>query len=217
MITTQWLERISVIAPEQVSAFDAVGVDRYHECAHLMDHVKAWPKVNRILPKEATAEIRTFSVMQKLAEAFGPFAISDEEGVGYEEIIWRLVRPHHKEDVGSLHADIWFHRVSGIAWPPGTETVKVWCAIYVEPGVSGLKIVPGSHLREWEYRGEQRHGTMKPQILEDESKLPIEIFKGQPGNTLIFHENLLHGGIPHQGERTQVSIELTMLIKKQER
>jgi len=49
---------------------------------------------------------------------------------------------------------------------------------------------------------------------EEVPELPIEIFKGQPGNTLIFHENLLHGGIPHQGDRTRVSIELTLLVKK---
>jgi len=55
---------------------------------------------------------------------------------------------------------------------------------------------------------------MKPQILEDESMLPIKIFKGQPGNALIFHENPLHGGIPRQGNRTRVSIELTLLVKK---
>jgi hypothetical protein len=214
LITAQYLRRISVCAPQHVDEFAALGLDRYHEKAHLLDHVKTWPKVERILPESAKNEIREFSVFKRLTEEFGPFAISDEENVGHEELIWRLVRPHHPEDVGPLHADIWFHRVSNVTWPAGTETVKVWSAIHVETGVSGLKYVPGSHLREWEYRAEHRHGVMKPQILEDESKIDIRIFNSRPGDCLVFHENLLHGGVPHQGQRTRVSMELTLLVKK---
>ena len=39
---------------------------------------------------------------------FGKFSISDENKLGYGELVWRLVRPNKKDDVGPIHCDKWF-------------------------------------------------------------------------------------------------------------
>ena len=215
LIEQQWLVRIEQIAPQHVEAFAKVGVGHYHEVAHLIDHVTAWPKKERILSQQAVNEIRQMSIMQALEREYGKFKISDEEHVGREELYWRLVRPNYANDVGPLHADHWFHVLDpDFEIAADEKTVKVWTAISVEPGVSGFRYVLGSHTKDWPHHSEFRDGSMKPQIDFDENSVPLEVFRSRPGEAIIFHENLLHGGIKHQGQLTRVSIEWTIIVPR---
>lgn len=214
LIKNQWRNRISQVVPEQTEAFADRGLDRYHELSHLLDHGSIWPKRERILPAAAVSEIRQMSIVKQLESELGEFTISDEEEVGYEEIYWRLVRPNASKDVGPVHADGWFWDLGHGITPTDKQRVKVWIAIYCEPGMSGLRIVPGSHLEDWPYHGEMRGGIVKPQIDFKEEDVPLELFNSQPGEAIVFHDRLLHGGAVTRGDRTRVSIEFTMFVDK---
>ena len=213
LIESQWLECIGRHAPQAVDDFASRGIDRYHECAEQVDHGSIWPKSSRILPAAAVAEIRAMPFFDRLREQFGKIVVSDEEEVGWEELYWRLVRPGQPGDIGPLHADAWFWELGHGATPPGTERVKVWIAIVTEPELSGLRVVPGSHLREWRYHGEHRHGFVKPVIDEDEKDLNPQLVPMNPGDAIVFHDRLLHGGALNQGQLTRVSLEFTMFVK----
>ena len=215
MITSSWLMNISKNTTPQIAEdFKSVGINRYHELAHLLDHGSMWPKVIRILNPNAVAEIRNMSLMRKLEDEFGYFEISDEDNVGHEEIYWRLVRPNSPTDVGPLHADAWFWDLGHGVTPLGCKRVKVWIAIYCSPGKDGFKFVPGSHKHEWPYHGELKDGITKPKIGISEEELDVVIFNSQPGEAIIFNDQLLHGGAVGQNE-TRVSLEFTMFVKNE--
>ena len=112
-----------------------------------------------------------------------------------------------------LHADAWFWELGHGATPAGAARVKVWLAIVTEPGLSGLRIVSGSHRREWRFHGEHRHGFVKPQIDEDENELNPQLVPMSPGDAIVFNDRLLHGGAVNQGQKTRVSLEFTMFVK----
>lgn len=189
-------------------------MNRYHEKASLIDHKAAWPKTARILPPAAVSEIRTMPFMKYLESEFGEFLISDEEEVGWEEIYWRIVRPH-APDIGPLHADSWFWKAGHGKMPEGKERAKVWIAVYSESGRNGLRIVPGSHRQtDFRYHVTERDGILKPQIDENEADLPIELLPTEPGDVVIFHDDLVHGGAENRGSTTRVSLEFTLLVNK---
>lgn len=212
LIKAQWLERIAAASPQAVGTFEPMEMDRYHEVCHLVDHKGLWPKSNRILSREAVGAIRGTSLIRALEEEFGHFTISDEEEVGHEEMYWRLVRPDSPSDVGPLHADKWFWDLGHGKTPAGHQRVKVWISIYSDTGKNGFKYVEGSHKRDWRYHGVHRDGIVKPQIDEDESSLNAVIFNSRPGDAIVFHDRLLHGGAPG-GSSTRVSLEFTMFVK----
>lgn len=215
LIRDQWLYRVLLLSPVSVKQFAAAGISRYHELAHLLDQKIAWPKTARILSPSAVDEIRNFSFMKQLKITFGEFVISDEEEIGWEEIYWRIVRPG-SSDIGPLHADGWFWDAGHGKMPEGYERIKVWIAIHCEKGLNGLKIVPGSHLKnDWRYHLEDRDGFLKPQIDEDEKDLNVQLTPTEPGDAVVFHDRLLHGGAANQARTTRVSLEFTMLVKKQ--
>lgn len=214
IVKTQWLNCIKQAVPQYVEAFAERGIDRYHELAHLIDHHQVWSSVkNRLLPASAVAELRTMSIFQKLEAELGSFTIPDPYNwVTWEPIYFRLVRPEASSDVGPLHTDQWFWDLQNQTIPSGKVPFKVWIAIECEPGLSGLRIVPGSHLKRFPYHGEMRHGIIKPQIDFKEEELEIELFHSNPGEAIVFNHWLLHGGAVTEGSLTRVSLEFTILV-----
>lgn len=215
MITSSWLLNIgNNTTPQIVEKFKSVGINRYHELAHLLDHGAMWPKTTRILNTAAVTEIRSMSLFRRLEDEFGYFEISDEDNVGHEEMYWRLVRPNSPTDVGPLHADAWFWDLGHGVTPTGYKRVKVWIAIYCTPGKDGFKFVPGSHKHQWPYDGELRNGMTKPKIGISEKDLDVVIFNSKPGEAIVFNDQLLHGGAVGKNE-TRVSLEFTMFVKNE--
>lgn len=215
LITSAWLLNIgNNTTPKIAQEFKSAGINRYHELAQLLEHGSMWPKASRILNLDAVAEIRSMSLMRRLEDEFGYFEISDEDNVGHEEIYWRLVRPNNPTDVGPIHADAWFWDLGHGVTPPGCKRVKVWMAIYCTPGKDGFKFVPGSHKHDWPYHGELKDGITKPKIDISEGDLDVVIFNSQPGEAIIFNDQLLHGGVVGQNE-TRVSLEFTMFVKNE--
>lgn len=220
-ITAQWLSVIGKQHPELVPQFREAGIANYHKLSHLVKHEKLWPKENRCLPLESCKKIKALPFLQTLREELGDFRLADvfygdTHEPGREEIYWRLVRPDAATDVGSLHADKWFHELGGQddrAFPRGSVTVKIWIPIFSVPGKNGLMIVPNSHLKSWRYHGEPGRGGIKPIIDEDVATIGAELIPTDPGNMLIFDEGTLHGGAVNRGGETRVSVEITMVFE----
>jgi hypothetical protein len=223
-ITEQWLSVIGQSHPELVAQFREIGIENYHRLAHLLKHESMWPKETRCLPKSRCNQIKVLPFLKTLKEELGDFAISDvfygnTHEAGREEIYWRLVRPDAATDVGTLHADKWFHDVMGMdeqAFPPGAVTVKIWIPIFSQPGKNGLMIVPNSHKKEWRYRAVAGAGGMKPLIDEDITTIGAELMLTEPGNMLLFNEGIVHGGAVNLGDQTRVSVEITMVFAGKE-
>jgi Phytanoyl-CoA dioxygenase (PhyH) len=220
-IAEQWLSVISARHPDLAPRFQEAGLPNYHTLSHLIDHEKLWPKKNRCLPARSCEQIKALPFLQILKQEFGEFRLSDVNyddvhEAGREEIYWRLVRPDAPDDVGSIHADKWFHGFippDKKVLPPGSTTVKIWIPIYSIAGKNGLMIVPNSHLREWRYRGVPGRGGIKPEIDEDVEALGVQLMLTDPGDLLIFNEATLHGGAVNRGGQTRVSAEITMLFR----
>jgi len=215
IIKKQWIAIIKQYEPSLLKQFAGLGLERYHELSHSLNHELMWRKANRIFSKEAAKTVRSMSLIKNLEKVYGPVIIVDEENIGYEEIDWRLVRPNQLADVGPLHADDWFLKLGhGIVPPQNMKAIKVWVALCCEPGLNGLKVVPHSHKREWRYHGEFRHGFIKPQIDEDENELPVLLVNTAPGDAIIFHDKLLHGGAHNKGKYCRISIEFMLFVYK---
>ena len=76
LITSEWLLNIgNNTSPAIAQQFEAAGINRYHDLAHLLNHGSIWPKVSRILNPDAVAEIRGMSLMSILEDQFGYFEI----------------------------------------------------------------------------------------------------------------------------------------------
>ena len=214
LVEKHWIENIKHHAPEHWEKFAECGMENYHTLSHLLNHAVIWAKEHRVLPQNSVSLVRSTSLIKKLEENFGQFDIADEENLGREQIYWRLVRPKEKGDMGPLHADAWFWELGHGVTPSDKKRVKVWIALYCEPGKNGLQIVPGSHRYEWKFHSELRHGIIKPVIDEDITKLPIELVYMKPGDAIVFHDRLLHGGAPNNADKTRVSLEFTMFVEK---
>ena len=211
-ITSQWLDRILQIAPEAHAAFSAAGLGNYHTFAHLVDHKELWPKIHRILPQSAVKKFRDTGLFRILEEVFGQIEISREENVGWEEVYWRIVRPHESDDVAPLHADAWFWVLGCGDMPTGKDRIKVWLPIITEPGANNLLLVPGSHRKEWNHSSEIRDGMIKP-VWGDNPDLSKPIMADcKSGDAVIFHDKLIHGGQVNRGEKTRISLEFTIFV-----
>jgi hypothetical protein len=215
LITDHWLTRIGELYPASiVDEFRAAGLAGYHRLTDRVDHKALWPKTARLLPPAAVKAIRQMKFMEILADEFGPFGISNEEEIYSEELYWRIVRPQMASDIGPVHADAWFWELGHGAMPENTVRVKVWIPFYCEPGMNGLKVLPGSQRQHWPYHGELRDGFVKPQIDFDERSVPMQLLNIEPGNLVVFHDKLLHGGALNTGSTTRVSAEFTMFVAR---
>ena len=212
LIKSQWLKRIEESAAGLSKVFENMDMNRYHEQCHILDHKNIWSKSKRILGVDAVKAIRQTSLLKALEAEFGDFLISGEDGIEREEVYWRLVRPDSDADVGPIHADEWFWALGHGTTPAAHQRVKVWINIFSEIGQNGFKFVSGSHKKSWRYHGVVKNGFTKPQIDEEESALGAQIFMSEPGQAIVFHDKLLHGGALG-GKSTRVSLEFTMFVK----
>lgn len=175
---------------------------------HTLSHKNLFVKKGRILSHVYVKTMRGMKFMRELEREFGPFKITNEENERPEEVYWRIVRPNEPADIGTLHADRWFWDL-GHGRAPGTTRAKVWIPLFCEPGVSGLAVVPGSHRREFKYHGEKgsdpRASYQRPVIDE---QLDAQVVLTEPGQAVVFHDSLIHGGVNAGATKTRVSLEM---------
>lgn len=187
---------------------------KYHSISDRVDHGGLWCKNNRILPKADYDAFLTADFFKDLQDVVGDVLISDEENIGYPEIYWRLVRPPPHHDVGPLHADAWFWNLGHGDTPEGYQRIKFWFSLWNDEGQNGFRFVPGSHLKDYPYKGKERDGFVKPSFNEDDHDLDVNIFRSTPGDFIIFNDKLLHGGAVG-GDNTRVSFEFTLFVSDQ--
>lgn len=214
MVKEQYLHTIQCLAPNKVGHYQQSCISDYHNIHHEDDfsHQQSWKKTTRVLGPAAVETINQSELWQKLNNIFGDFLVSDEEHFGWPNIYWRLVRPGDN-DIGPIHADKWFWDLGHGDMPDGYRRLKIWIAIYTEAGKNGLRVVPQSHKNiDWRFHGEVKDGLKKPVIDEKEEDLNIVDLPLSAGEFVIFHDELLHGGMPNKGESSRVSLEFTLLI-----
>jgi hypothetical protein len=212
-ITDQYLERIGILQPDLVNAARQRGIASYHTLPIAFDHGMSWPKGSRLLDARFVEDFSRMGFFQRIRRQIGPSA-----AISHDELNWRLVRPHEPSDVGPIHADKWFWD-AGYGYgsmPAGFDRFKVWMAIHTEPGSNGLCVKPRSHRRQWKHHFEMKGGVRKPVFDEDPETLGMELLPLEAGRMVMFHDELLHGGVVNRGSLCRVSIELTVLFDRAE-
>lgn len=217
-VTEQFLHTIQCVAPQHVALYKEAGLANYHRVyqeAHF-EHGAVWRKSSRVLGPLAVAQVQQLQFYQTLSRHLGEFLVSDEEGFGWPGIYWRLVRPG-ASDIGPVHADKWFWDLGHGEMPGEPDEyyrLKIWMSLYSQAGKSGLRVVPSSQKSDaWRYHGEERGGMMKPVLAEKEEDLDLVGLPLSAGGFVVFHDKLLHGGMPNLGDDSRVSLEFTMLVK----
>ncbi len=219
-IKTLVLERLlyaaEAFSPQAAQDLQAVGLEAYHTVSDRMDHARMLSKAGRILSGEAVDEIKRMSFFNYVRDAFGPFKLADEDGVGHEQVCIRLVRPGRREDVGSLHRDSWFWDHYG--WPieTGVGRAKVWTGICVDAAKNGLLLAPGSHLASYGHSVEVCGGKVAFVPQFDWRDIGLRRFDGRPGDPVFFNYRTLHVGSLNRAETCRVSIETTILYRESE-
>ncbi len=200
--------------PEYFDMVKALDLREMHKISDYIDHQSFWSKKRRLFNPSFVERIRDMLFFQKLEKMFGRIKIADEERVFPEEIYWRYVRPHKKEDIGPLHADAWFWNLGHGKMLEGYFRLKIWISVCCPNGGNGLRIVPGSHKENYQYTAALRDGFMKPNFDESLYDLNVIALDSHPGDTVIFHDRLLHGGCLNNGDYSRFSFEFTMLLKQ---
>lgn len=223
-IFRQWMSRLEAVHPEHADAFRAGGLEHYGRLSHLISHETLWKKEHRVLPKESVSALARFDFVHRLtAELGGECRISNVvffsgEVPDYPEVYWRLVRPNVAGDVGALHTDKWFHDLLGggrSLYGEDETTVKMWLAIYAEPGLNGLYVVPGSHAKAWRVvHTPAADGYNRPALGEPLGHYARRLVPTAPGHAVLFNDKLLHGGAVNAGATSRVSVEITFILKR---
>ena len=176
---------------------------------------KLWTKKNRMLKIESVKIIKELNFYKELEKNFKEIKITNEENIEEEEMYWRIVRPENMggdSDVGPAHADSWFwNEKNNII---GKRRIKIWISIIGDKENSGFKYIFGSHKKKWNYQTEIVEGKIKPKKDKNLEKEKFEILKIKRGGTIIFNDNLIHGGYALKNT-IRVSLEWTMLINEE--
>jgi hypothetical protein len=197
-------------------AADAIAnseLEQYHLISKEVDHSKLLSKKGRILPKDTVDIIKQMSFFDYVEKAMGPFYLSDEEGIGHEQICFRIVRPDRREDVGSLHRDSWFWDYYNFNVPPGIGRGKVWVAVGGEPGLAGLLLAPGSQKIAAPYHTETVNGKLAFVPDFDIDQIGLQRYCGDLGEPVLFNYDTLHVGSLNRAEQCRVSFEVTIMFK----
>lgn len=205
LVTAQYLEQLAIADAGLIPRAIVAGIHQYHTLPISFDHGAFWTKERRVLPTTAAAVFADMGFFRRIREHL-PTA-----DVYADDLMWRVVRPGQPGDVGPVHADKWFWDAGNGSIPADRERFKIWIALYTEPGLNGLCVKPGSHKSDqWRRHFESRHGKLKPVLDESVEELKMELLPLEPGGLVMFHDELLHGGVVNRGAACRVSIELTV-------
>jgi hypothetical protein len=207
------VETTHELSPKTAAAIAETELDNYHLISSEIDHSKLLSKKGRILPKAAVDVIKQMSFFDYVRKVVGPFYLSDEEGVGHEQICFRIVRPNRREDVGSLHRDSWFWEYYGFHTPEGIGRGKAWVAVCGEPSLAGLLLAPASQKVPAPYRTERVDGKLAFVPKFDVDRIDLQRYCGALGEPIMFNYDMLHVGSVNRAEICRVSFEITVMFK----
>ena len=213
LIKEQYVQRILSEAPDYSRSAYGNEMNVYHRVCEGIDHRHLWSKRARILGPAGVEQVKNLAFFAFLKAQLGNISITGEDGSGWEEVYWRIVRPG-TSDLGDLHADKWFWDLGHGEIPENTRRIKIWIAIDTVPGKSGLRLIPGSHLKkDWKYHGEVDHtGKAKPKFDENPESLDIVNVSTTKGQYIVFHDELIHAGMPNLADKTRISLEATLIV-----
>jgi hypothetical protein len=208
IITAQYLDTLGELAPDLVGRAGAVGIENYHTLPIPFDHGSSWSKEKRVPSASAVQAFERMGFFRRIRQALPSAAVY------HDDLMWRVVRPNQPTDVGPVHADRWFWDAGNGALPAGYDRFKIWVAVFTEPGKNGLTVKPHSHTSaQWKHHFEFKHGKMKPVLDESPEQLGMDLLLLEPGEMVLFHDALLHGGALNVGTTCRVSIELTVMYR----
>lgn len=215
LIKRQLVANARAISPEAAADIEATSLERYHEVASRHDHHRLLSKTGRMLDAASVAEIRTMSFFRYVSEVFGEdWRLSDEEGVGHEQVCFRVVRPDEPDDVGSVHRDKWFWDHYHWQVPEGWGRAKAWVQVCGDPETSGLLLAPGSHVGPDDYEVGSRDGKVTFTPRGPMADIPLHRYMGAVGEPVLFNYWLLHVGSINRAAVSRVSFEITILFRE---
>jgi hypothetical protein len=213
IIEKQYRARLTSVYPNERSVIDQTAIENYHTL-DFVAHKNLWPKEVRTLSEDDVLQFKKINLFKELEQKFGPVVITNEDKTRTQEIYWRLVRPNYENDVGPLHADSWFWTLHNGSIDQGFRRLKIWISIHNQCNKNGFRLIAGSQKKTYAYKGEERDGKIKPVYdcsLESEESLIL--VPTNSGQYILFHDNLIHGGAVG-GDKTRISLEMTLLIKE---
>lgn len=213
LIKERIVENAHALSSHAAADIEATDLEQYHTASNRHDHSKLLSKLGRILPKKMVDEIKQMSFFDYVREAFGPFYLSDEEGIGHEQICFRVVRPNRREDVGSLHRDSWFWDYYKFPVPPGISRAKAWVPVCGTPNLAGLLLAPGSHKGPAPYHTTSVNGKLAFVPDFDVGGIGLERYCGSPGEPVMFNYDTLHVGALNRADTCRVSFEITIMFQ----
>ena len=150
-----------------------------------------------------------------LKNYFQGLEITNEIHNDYPEIVWRIVRPNEKSDVGPLHTDKWFWDINKWQIPSKKKCIKVWIMIGGEENKSGLRVMPHSQKKTtWDFQVKKKSNIYKPVLDEKKQDIITDVIPTKPGKAIIFSYDLLHGGVITKGDKCRVSMEFTIFTEE---
>ncbi len=128
---------------------------------------------------------------------------------------FRLARPYKnfRDDVGGAHIDLHFnnkiHKNHKILY-------TIWVPIIGNGKNSTLRLAPGSHKKKHNVKNLTNQNKYVSKIFKENyvKKFKFERYNVKPGEVLIFHPNLLHGGSKNLTNNTRVSFDFRIFNKK---
>ena len=128
---------------------------------------------------------------------------------------FRLARPYKnfKDDVGGAHIDLHFnnkiHKNHKILY-------TIWVPIIGNSKKSTLRLAPSSHKKEHSVKNLSNQNKYVSKIFKRNyvNKFKFKRYNINPGEVLIFHPNLLHGGSKNLTNNTRVSFDFRIFNKK---
>ena len=212
----------SIASPDRNDMINIHNNPRYKDCFPSLS------VYDRTLSKEASKKIIQSDFVQEL-QCLLPYSPAADNGFTWPSFTWRLVRPAQSSDFRALHRDRWFRvGLFGLSetggplkiaaeTPFNIQTIKVWLALNVVPGKSGLLVSPSSQLfDEPSFKLHHIDNMIKPIIIESESNvLPLIHADTCNGQYVLFGENLVHGGALTETPTSRVSLEFTLACKDQ--
>lgn len=171
---------------------------------------------DRTLGEADSTELASHPWFQNLCKT-SSYKILDAYGWGWPTFTWRITRPQTPSDIRPLHRDSWFRLTNGESKifdpsiPSEIQTIKLWIAISVEPGRSGLYIIEGSQkMDNFTYKTSAVDGMIKP-IIDDHNFTP-SYAPVTSGQAILFGEDLVHGGATNTSSSCRVSFEIPLAL-----
>jgi len=211
------VDKIEKLMVEQISFSTGKrlgSVKLYHTLPDSIHQIMLSKKGARVFQRESVEQILAMPFFLKLLNRFENFTVSNIVTETYEseteEIYFRLVRPWQTSDVGCPHCDFWFHQAYGLEYAGRGNTWKCWIPITIELFKSGLEMYPEASIDKVEYTVQDRKLSCDKHqpSLGEPVLVPV-----QPGDMLIFRDDVIHSGAINEGSSTRSSIEITFINK----